>query len=70
MLTALEGNRAIPRAKPPYPQISGLWGKPTVVNNVETLANVPHIVNRGADGSAAWRTAKTAAPKSMAPAAA
>jgi len=49
MLTALEGNRAIPRAKPPYPQISGLWGKPTVVNNVETLANVPHIVNRGAD---------------------
>ena len=49
MLTALEGNRAIPRAKPPYPQISGLWGKPTVVNNVETLANVPHIVNRGAE---------------------
>jgi len=49
MLTALEGNRAIPRAKPPYPQISGLWGKPTVVNNVETLANIPHIVNRGAD---------------------
>ncbi|MEO9189638.1 MAG: NADH-quinone oxidoreductase subunit NuoF [Acetobacteraceae bacterium] len=48
MLTALEGKRAIPRAKPPYPQISGLWGKPTVVNNVETLANVPHIVNRGA----------------------
>ncbi len=48
MLTALEGKRAIPRAKPPYPQISGLWGKPTVVNNVETLANVPHIVNHGA----------------------
>jgi NADH-quinone oxidoreductase subunit F len=48
LLTALEGKRAIPRAKPPYPQSSGLWGKPTVVNNVETLANVPHIVNRGA----------------------
>ncbi len=48
MLSALEGKRAIPRAKPPYPQISGLWGKPTIVNNVETLANVPHIVNRGA----------------------
>jgi NADH-quinone oxidoreductase subunit F len=48
LLTALEGQRAIPRAKPPYPQSSGLWGKPTVVNNVETLANVPHIVNRGA----------------------
>jgi NADH-quinone oxidoreductase subunit F len=48
LLTALEGQRAIPRAKPPYPQSSGLWGRPTVVNNVETLANVPHIVNRGA----------------------
>jgi NADH-quinone oxidoreductase subunit F len=48
LLSALEGERAIPRAKPPYPQSSGLWGKPTVVNNVETLANVPHIVNRGA----------------------
>lgn len=49
LLNALEGRRASPRAKPPYPQVSGLWGSPTVVNNVETLANVPHIVNRGAD---------------------
>ncbi len=49
LLTALEGNRAIPRAKPPFPQISGLWGRPTVVNNVETLCNVPHIVNHGAE---------------------
>ena len=48
LLTALEGNRAIPRAKPPFPQISGLWGRPTVVNNVETLCNIPHIVNNGA----------------------
>jgi NADH-quinone oxidoreductase subunit F len=48
LLTALEGKRAIPRAKPPFPQISGLWGRPTVVNNVETLCNVPHIVNKGA----------------------
>ncbi len=48
LLTALEGQRAIPRAKPPFPQASGLWGRPTVVNNVETLCNVPHIVNRGA----------------------
>lgn len=48
LLNALEGKRANPRAKPPYPQVSGLWGKPTVVNNVETLCNVPHIVNRGA----------------------
>lgn len=48
LLTALEGRRAIPRAKPPYPQVSGLWGRPSIVNNVETLYNVPHIVNRGA----------------------
>ncbi|MBN9125167.1 MAG: NADH oxidoreductase (quinone) subunit F [Nitrosospira sp. 56-18] len=48
LLNALEGKRANPRAKPPYPQVSGLWGKPTVVNNVETLCNVPHIVNHGA----------------------
>ena len=49
LLNALEGRRGIPRAKPPYPQASGLWGKPTVVNNVETLCNVPHIVMRGVD---------------------
>ena len=47
MLNALEGKRANPRAKPPFPTVSGLWGKPTTVNNIETLCNVPHIVNRG-----------------------
>lgn len=49
LLNALEGKRAIPRAKPPYPQVCGLWGCPTVVQNVETLYNVPHIVLHGAD---------------------
>jgi NADH-quinone oxidoreductase subunit F len=48
LLNALEGRRAIPRNKPPFPQASGLWGKPTVVNNVETLCNVPAIVRNGA----------------------
>jgi len=47
LLTALEGKRANPRSKPPFPQTSGLWGKPTIVQNVETLCNVHHIVNRG-----------------------
>ncbi|MCC6188412.1 MAG: NADH-quinone oxidoreductase subunit F, partial [Anaerolineales bacterium] len=47
LLNALEGKRANPRSKPPYPQVSGLWGKPTIVNNVETLCNVPHIVKHG-----------------------
>jgi NADH-quinone oxidoreductase subunit F len=49
LLTSLEGQRAIPRAKPPFPQAAGLWGRPSVVNNVETLCNVPHIVARGAE---------------------
>jgi NADH-quinone oxidoreductase subunit F len=49
LLSALEGKRATPRFKPPYPPVSGLWGKPTVVQNVETLCCVPHIVARGAE---------------------
>ncbi len=49
LLNALEGKRATPRAKPPFPQVSGLWGKPTVVNNTETLCNIPHIINNGAE---------------------
>jgi NADH-quinone oxidoreductase subunit F len=48
LLSALEGYRAIPRAKPPFPQVSGLWGAPTIVNNIETICNVPHIVAHGA----------------------
>ncbi len=49
LLNALEGKRAQPRAKPPFPQASGLWGKPTIVQNVETLYNVPHIVQHGVE---------------------
>ncbi|HUI71138.1 MAG TPA: NADH-quinone oxidoreductase subunit NuoF [Spirochaetia bacterium] len=49
LLNALEGRRAIPRNKPPFPQVSGLWGRPTIVNNVETLSNVPHILRQGPD---------------------
>jgi len=48
LLNALEGKRANPRAKPPFPQTSGLFGKPTIVQNVETLANLPHILTNGA----------------------
>ena len=46
--TRSRASAPIPRAKPPFPQVSGLWGKPTIVNNVETLCNVPHIINHGA----------------------
>jgi NADH-quinone oxidoreductase subunit F len=49
LINALEGKRATPRNKPPYPHVSGLWGKPTVVNNVETVCNVPHIISHGAE---------------------
>jgi NADH-quinone oxidoreductase subunit F len=48
MLNALEGKRANPRAKPPFPPASGLFGKPTTINNVETFCNVPHIIRNGA----------------------
>jgi len=49
LINALEGKRANPRAKPPFPQVSGLWGRPTVVNNVETICNIPGIVANGVD---------------------
>ena len=48
LLNALEGKRANPRNKPPFPQVSGLFGKPTIVNNVETFSNIPHILAKGA----------------------
>lgn len=47
LMNALEGKRANPRSKPPFPAIKGLWGGPTVVNNVETLSNIPSIVMNG-----------------------
>lgn len=47
LINALEGKRANPRTKPPFAVVSGLWGMPTVVNNVETLCNVPHILHYG-----------------------
>jgi NADH-quinone oxidoreductase subunit F len=49
MLESLEGKRGQPRVKPPFPAVVGAFGCPTVINNVETLCNVPHIVERGAD---------------------
>lgn len=49
LLNSLEGRRAIPRAKPPFPAVMGLFGKPTVVNNVETLSWISHIVENGAE---------------------
>ena len=51
LINSLEGKRGIPRAKPPFPATSGLFGQPTVVNNVETLCWIPHIVEKELTGS-------------------
>ena len=49
LLNSIEGKRGMPRPRPPFPAVSGLWGKPTIVNNVETLACVPYILRNGAE---------------------
>jgi len=49
LIESIEGHRGEPRFKPPFPGVEGLWGKPTIVNNVETYANIPAIVEKGAD---------------------
>jgi len=49
LIASIEGRRGEPRPRPPYPAQSGLWGKPTLINNVETFANVRHIILKGAD---------------------
>ena len=48
LIASIEGKRGMPKPRPPYPAVSGLWGKPTVINNVETFANVPSVIGRGA----------------------
>ena len=49
LIESIEGKRGEPRSRPPYPTTNGLWGKPTLVNNVETLANIPAIIRNGAE---------------------
>jgi len=58
LMESLEGKRGIPRIRPPFPAVVGLWGGPTVINNAETLAAVPHIILGGADWYAKLGTAK------------
>ncbi len=55
-LSSLEGYRGHPRLKPPFPAVAGLYGKPTIVNNVETIANVSHVLKHGADWYKQWGT--------------
>jgi len=65
MLNTIEGFRGEVRIRPPYPAVEGLYGKPTVVNNVETLANIPPIIADGADAYAAMGTDKSKGTKVM-----
>lgn len=57
LLSSLEGNRGQPRLKPPFPAVAGLYARPTIVNNVETISNVPHILRHGADWYKGWGSA-------------
>ncbi len=63
LIESLEGKRAQPRLKPPFPAVEGLWGCPTAVNNVETLCNVPLIIERGAEWFAKLGPEKNGGPK-------
>jgi NADH-quinone oxidoreductase subunit F len=63
LIESLEGKRGFPRLKPPFPAVVGVFGKPTVVNNVETLACLPHIVTRGAAWFAAIGRPRNTGPK-------
>ncbi len=56
LLSSLEGFRGQPRLKPPFPAVEGLYGKPTIINNVETIANVPHILRNDANWYKQWGT--------------
>ena len=60
LLESLEGKRGHPRLKPPFPAVVGIYGSPTIINNVETLANVPHIINNGAEWYASIGTERNA----------
>ena len=63
LMTSIEGNRGEPKPRPPYPAVKGLFGKPTVENNVETFANIPQIILRGADWFASMGTEKSKGTK-------
>ncbi len=63
LLNSIEGKRGMPRPRPPFPAVKGLWGKPTIINNVETLACVPYILREGAAKFASVGTEKSKGTK-------
>ncbi len=63
LLNSIEGKRGMPNPKPPFPAVEGLWGKPTIINNVETYANIPQIINKGHEWFASFGTEKSKGTK-------
>lgn len=63
LMTSIEGKRGMPRPRPPFPAVAGLWGKPTNINNVETFGNVAAIITNGADWYAGFGTEKSKGTK-------
>ena len=63
LMTSIEGHRGEPRPRPPYPAVKGLFGKPTILNNVETLANIPWILQNGPEKFAEMGTEKSKGTK-------
>ncbi len=63
LITSIEGNRGEPRPRPPFPAQKGLWGKPTLINNVETLANIPAVILKGPEWYASFGTEKSKGTK-------
>ena len=63
LLNSIEGKRGMPRPRPPFPAVSGLWGKPTIINNVETFANIPYIMRVGGEEFAKIGTEKSKGTK-------
>jgi NADH-quinone oxidoreductase subunit F len=63
LMASIEGERGMPRPRPPFPAVKGLWGKPTNINNVETFANVRHIINKGGEWYASLGTETTKGTK-------
>ncbi len=66
LIASIEGERGMPRAKPPFPANKGLWGKPTIINNVETFANIPQIITKGAAWYASVGSGKSKGTKVIA----
>ena len=63
LLTSIEGHRGMPRSRPPFPAVKGLWGKPTIINNVETYANIAQIILKGPEWFASMGTEKSKGTK-------